>query len=118
MSNLKKGDKVKVMLGKDRGKEGTLEKVSRKDGKAFINGVNTYKRHVKSNAQYNFEGGIIDVVKPVDLSNVSLICPNCKKITRVGFEISKTGKVRICRKCHKGIDVKVKEVKEEKTDAK
>ncbi len=103
---LKKGDKIKVLLGKDRGKEGKVERISLKEGRVWIPGVNVYKRHVKKNTQYNTEGGVIDVIKPVDISDVALICPSCKKITRIGFQVGKNGKVRICRKCKKEIDSK------------
>lgn len=63
---MKKGDKVKILLGKDRGKEGTIERVYPKKNKVLILGVNVYKRHVKKQ-------GIIDIPKPIDISNVALI---------------------------------------------
>ena len=63
---IKKGDKVKVLLGKDRGKEAVVERVFPKKGKVLILGVNVYKRHVKKQ-------GIIDIPKPIDISNVALI---------------------------------------------
>lgn len=103
MQKLRKGDKVRLMLGRDNGKEGTIERLLAKEGKAFITGVNIYKRHIKKNMVGNNEGGVIDVIKPVNISNISLICPSCGKITRVGFEETKTGKVRVCRKCKKQI---------------
>lgn len=98
---IKKGDKVKVLLGKDRGKEGTVEKVMAKKGKVFVERINLYKRHVKK--MQNIEGGIIEIPKPLDISNVALICPNCKKITRVGFKMEGETKIRICKKCGKEI---------------
>ena len=97
-----KGDKVKIMLGKDRGKEGTVEYVVAKEKKVFVGGANLYKRHVRKTQ--GMEGGIIDIPKPMDVSNISLICPNCKKITRVGFRIEGSNKVRICKKCGKQIE--------------
>lgn len=99
---LKKGDKVKIILGKDRGKEGNVAYVLGDKGRVFVERVNLYKRHVKR--MQNVEGGIIDIPKPLDISNVGLICPNCKKVTRIGLKIEKSGKVRICRKCGKEID--------------
>lgn len=98
---LKKGDKVKILLGKDRGKEGTIEYVVGKDDKVFVGGANLYKRHVKK--MQNIEGGIIDLPKPLDISNVGLVCPNCKKVTRVGYQNIKDNKIRICKKCKKEI---------------
>lgn len=104
---IKKGDKVKILLGKDRGKEGKVEYVMGKTGKLFVGGANLYKRHVRkmpaSRGEQNIEGGIIDLPKPMNISNVALICPNCKKITRVGFKMEGSNKVRICRKCGKEI---------------
>ncbi len=101
MQKLKKGDKVKILLGKDRGKEGTIDRVVNKNNQLFIGGINLVKRHVKKQGQV--EGGIIDIIKPVDISNVALICPNCKKPTRVGFIIKENSKRRICKKCKKEI---------------
>ncbi|MBI2011295.1 50S ribosomal protein L24 [Candidatus Daviesbacteria bacterium] len=98
---LKKGDSISILLGKDRGKTGQVEKVLSKEDKVFIAGLNLYKRHVKKQGQ--IEGGIIEILKPMNISNVGLICPNCKKVTRVGFEIDKDGKKRVCRKCGKAI---------------
>lgn len=96
-----KGEKVKILLGKDRGKEGKVIHVSGKDQKIFVEGVNLYKRHVKR--QGDLEGGIINLPKPLDISNVGLICPNCNKVTRVGFKITGTEKSRICKRCGKEI---------------
>ncbi len=98
---IKKGDKVRIMLGKDRGKEGEVEMVLTKKNKLYVAGANLYKRHVRK--MNDIEGGIINLPKPMDVSNVSLICPNCKKITRVGFLIKENKKVRICKKCQKEI---------------
>lgn len=98
---IRKGDKVKILLGKDRGKMGKVEYVLGKDKKIFISGVNLYKRHVRK--MQNIEGGIIDIPKPLDISNVILICPNCNKVTRVGFKKEGNIKFRICKKCGKEI---------------
>lgn len=96
---IKKGDKVQVLLGKDRGKVGTVEYVMAKEKKVFVGGANLYKRHVKK--MKDVQGGIIDIPKPLDVSNVALICPNCKKLTRVGYKTKGDIKSRICRKCKK-----------------
>ncbi len=98
---IKKGDKVKVLLGKDRGKEGTVAYMIVKEKKLLVEGVNIYKRHVKK--QGKIEGGIINLPKPLDISNVALICPNCKKPTRIGFKKVGKEKLRICKKCKKEI---------------
>lgn len=101
MYKIRKNDNVMVMVGKDRGKTGTVEKMYTKGGKALIMGVNTYKRHVKG--REGIEGGIIELPKPVAVSNLQIICKSCNKPTRVGFEITKDGKSRICKKCKKAI---------------
>ena len=102
MQKIIKGDNVQVLLGKDRGKTGNVEKVLPKEDKVIIAGVNVFKRHVKGNR--DMEGGVIDIIKPINISNVALVCPACKKVTRVGFELNKDKKkIRICKKCKKEI---------------
>lgn len=101
---IRKGDKVKILLGKDLGKDGTVEFVRTSDNRVFVGGLNLYKRHVKKMG--DVEGGIIDIPKSLHVSNVGLICPNCKKITRVAYQIEKGVKIRICKKCKKEIDKK------------
>lgn len=103
MSNkIKKGDKVEVLVGKDIGKQAVVEKLLTKKGLVYLPGINTYKRHIKKQGQV--EGGIIDIVKPLNLSKVGLVCPSCKKVTRVGFSFSKDNKkIRVCKKCKKEI---------------
>lgn len=101
MQKIHKGDTVQILLGKDRGKTGKVERVLSKEDRVFIGGVNLVKRHVKKQGQ--IEGGIIDIVKPLNISNVSLICPSCKKPTRVGIKVTGVTKVRFCKKCGKEI---------------
>ena len=96
---LKKGDKVIVIRGKDKGRKGKIDKVIPKTGKVLIPGINISKRHLKSQGQGK-PGGIIDKVMPISLDNVALLCPKCNEKTRVGFQLSKGGKQRICKKCH------------------
>ncbi len=98
---IKKGDKVKILLGKDQGKEGKVAFVLGKESRVFVEGVNLYKRHVRK--QGSIEGGIINIPKSLNVSNVALICPNCKKPTRVGFKFEGNEKLRICKKCGKEI---------------
>ena len=103
---IKKGDKVKILLGKDRGKEGKVEYVLGKDKRVFVGGANLYKRHVRKHG--NIEGGIIDIPKSLDVSNVALICSYCNKVTRVGFKLEGSDKIRICKKCKKEIKTNAK----------
>lgn len=98
---LKKGDLVKVIRGKDTGRMGAIEKVLGKT-KVLIANVNQYKKHLKKRSQHE-KSEIVTITKPLSLYNVCLICPLCKKPTRVGFEVSDTEKSRICKKCKKQI---------------
>ncbi len=95
---LKKGDQVAIVTGKDNGKKGTVEKVFSKEAKVLVEGINQYKRHVKARTT-DQKSEIITITKPLAVANVQLICPKCKKVTRVGFKMLKEEKVRICRKC-------------------
>ena len=96
---LKKGDQIKVTVGKDKGRKGKIEKVLPRANKVLIPGVNVYKRHTKPRGEKQ-PGGMVDVVKPLPVSNVALICPKCKQPTRVGYQVDKKGeKHRLCRKC-------------------
>jgi large subunit ribosomal protein L24 len=102
MQKIIKGDSVKIMLGKDNGKVAKVVNVSMKEHKVVVEGVNTSKRHVRRMG--NVEGGIMDIVKPVDVSNVMLVCPKCNKPTRVGFVIKNSEKHRVCKKCKQEIN--------------
>lgn len=106
---IKTGDNVQILLGKDRGKSGKVLKVWSKEDKVMVENINVYKRHVKKTAQH--EGGILDLPKPVNISNVALICPHCKKITKIGVKIENNKKIRICRKCKEEITNITKEDK-------
>lgn len=95
---LSKGDLVVVIKGKDKGRKGKIEKIFPKTNKVLIPGINVYKKHARQQSEKK-PGGIIEIVKPLPVSNVALLCPKCKKPTRVGYQIDKSGKRRICRKC-------------------
>jgi large subunit ribosomal protein L24 len=108
--NIRKGDQVIVITGKDRGKQGRVVRTWPKNDKVMIEGVNQVKRHeplrqARSGRQ-GMEGGIITKEMPVHISTVALVCntPDCNGRARVGYEISEDGtKRRVCRKC--GTDV-------------
>lgn len=104
MMKLKVGDTVKVTIGKDKGREGKIEKIDPKAMKAIVPGVNMYKKHVKTMGEV--KGGIYDIPRALTFGKIALVCPKCKKITRVGFKFAGTEKTRICRKCGKEIDSK------------
>jgi large subunit ribosomal protein L24 len=95
---LKKGDLVTVVKGKDSGKTEKIAKVFSKEAKVVVENVNQYKRHVKSRMQGQ-KSEIITITKPLSVANVQLVCPKCKKLTRVGYKMLKDEKVRFCKKC-------------------
>ncbi len=104
MLKLKLGDTVKVIAGKDKGREGKIEKVLENGARFVVPGVNIYKKHVKGFG--DVKGGVYDLPRPLSPGKIALVCPKCKKITRVGFKFAGEEKVRICRKCGKEIDTK------------
>ncbi|MDH4308398.1 MAG: 50S ribosomal protein L24 [Acidimicrobiia bacterium] len=95
---LKQGDKVMVVAGKDRGKESRIERVFPAEGKILVEGVNTAKKHMKTNPQQPNSGGIVDRDMPIDASNVMIVCSKCGP-TRIGARFDQKGKHRICVKC-------------------
>jgi large subunit ribosomal protein L24 len=95
---IKKGDRVVVLQGKDRGKQGVVMRSLPSQGKVIVEGVNIAKKHQKP-TRATMQGGIIDKDMPLDVSNVALICPK-DGATRVGYKLTDGGaKARICRKC-------------------
>ena len=95
---VRKGDTVKILSGKEKGKESTIEKVIIKDEKVVVKGIAVVKRHTKATGKGN-KGGIISKEMPIFASRVMLVCPKCKKPTRVGFTIVSEKKYRQCKKC-------------------
>ena len=104
MIKFKIGDTVKITAGKDKGREGKIEKLNPTEEKVMIPGVNLYKKHVKGFG--DVKGGVYDIPRPLGFGKIALICPQCKKITRVGFKFAGDEKVRVCRKCGKEISSK------------
>jgi len=100
---IKKGDNVKVLAGKDNGKTGIVESVSVVAGRVVVKGINMYKKHVKPSRKYP-TGGIIDINKAIQVSNIILVCPNCGKPTRVEYKFENESKIRICKKCNKSVE--------------
>lgn len=89
--NFKVGDKVVVIAGKDKGKEGKIIKTLKNDNKVVVEGINMVTKHVKPSAQ-NENGGIIKVESPIHASNVMILDPKTKKRTRIAHEIDENGK--------------------------
>jgi len=105
-----KGDKVVVIKGKYKGEVSKVIKVFRKNNSVLLQGINIVKKHVKIPTLEDTpkkEPKIIKIEKPIDVSKVMLICPNCTKPTRVGFKLiqdqGKLKKIRICKKCNQEI---------------
>lgn len=100
---VKKNDKVKVIAGKDKGKEGVIEKVFPNKDRVIVKGVNVIKKHQKpSNANPN--GGIIEVEAPIHVSNVMLLDPSNNETTRVGVKVVDGKKVRVSKKTGESLD--------------
>ena len=101
--NFKTGDKVVVISGKDKGKEGTITHVLRSENRVVVEGVNIVKKHVKGNGQQ--AGSINEVEAPIHASNVMIIDPKTKKPTRIGHKIEKDGKkIRVTKKSNSSLD--------------
>ncbi|GAB6093548.1 50S ribosomal protein L24 [Furfurilactobacillus curtus] len=94
---LKTGDQVRVIAGKDKGKEGAVKQTLVKSDRVVVEGINMVKKHQKPNNDYP-QGGIVDVEAPIHVSNVMLIDPSTKEPTRVGFKVEDGKKVRVAKK--------------------
>ena len=101
-AKIKKGDKVVVLTGRDKGRTGEVIQVRPDEGRALVRGVNLVKRHQKQSAQQ--EGGIISKESPIQLSNIAIADPKDGKPTRVGFEVRDGKKVRIAKRSGELID--------------
>lgn len=106
MLKFRVGDNVKITLGKDKGRSGKIEAIDVKHGLAVIPGINIYKRHTKGGTTQGQKGGIYELPRPLPFSKIALVCPKCKKATRVGIRLVGKEKVRFCKKCKKEIDTK------------
>ena len=101
--NFKTGDKVIVISGKDKGKEGKITHVLRKENRVVVEGINVVKKHVKGNGQT--AGSITEVEAPINASNVMIIDPKTKKPTRIGHKVNKDGKkIRVTKKSNSNLD--------------
>ena len=98
MMKICKNDKVKIMSGKDRGRESVVERVFVDDNKILVKDVNMVTKHLKKSAQ-NPEAGRVKIAKPVNIANVMLLCSKCGKPTRIGIKTVEGKNVRSCKKC-------------------
>jgi len=96
--NIRKDDKVIVLSGKDKGKEGKVLSAMPKEGKVIVEGVSVASRHMKPRKQGE-EGGIVKMETPIYASKVMVVCPKCGKPTRVAHKLEGGKSVRVCKKC-------------------
>lgn len=101
--HVKKGDKVQVISGKDKGKQGVILAAFPKQDRVIVEGVNIVKKHAKP-SQVNPQGGIITKEAAIHVSNVMPLCPECGTPTRVGYKMVDGKKVRIAKKSGKALD--------------
>jgi large subunit ribosomal protein L24 len=102
-AKIRKGDKVVVLTGRDKGRSGEVVEVRPDEGRAFVRGINMVKRHQRQTAQQ--EGGIISKEGSIHLSNLAVADPKSGKPTRVGFKVLKDGKrVRVAKRSGVEID--------------
>ena len=98
--DIRQGDNVEVIGGKDKGKRGVVERVLVDQQRVAVRGVNLLKRHTRAGVQGNVQGGIVDFDGPIAYSNVMLVCNRCDKRTRIGKVIDEEGaRAIVCRKC-------------------
>lgn len=100
---IKTNDKVKIIKGKNRGKEGKVIQVFIAANKVVVEGLNLMKKHLRTRKQGE-KGQIIELAAPLNAANVMLVCPKCAKITRIGYKMDGTVKKRVCRHCKEFID--------------
>ena len=103
--DIRKGDTVEVIAGKDKGKRGVVERTLPATQRIVVAGVQLSKRHTRANTQGNLQGGIVDFHAPFSYSNVQLVCPRCDKRTRIRHEFDdKGGKHLLCIKCNQRVE--------------
>src|ERR1700692_4100031 len=100
-ASIRKGDQVRVISGRSKGKSGRVLFVDPKKRTVTVEAANIIKRHTRPNPQKNVKGGILEKEGPIHVSNVMLVCPGCGKHTRAGHTTLPDGtKVRVCRRCN------------------
>lgn len=95
---LKTGDNVRVLRGRDRGKKGKIMAILPREGRVLVEGINMVKRHVRAKKQGQ-KGQRVSVSAPLPVGSVQLVCPQCKKSTRLGMSRVNEQRQRMCKKC-------------------
>ena len=102
---IKKNDEVFILCGKNRGKTGRVLIVRPREQKVVVEGVQMIKRHTRPNPQKNIKGGIVEKEAPIHISNVAIVCKNCKAHTRIAHKVMADGRrARACKKCGNTIE--------------
>ena len=102
---IKKNEEVLVLRGKDRGKTGRVLIVMPSKSRIVVEGVQMIKRHTRPNPQKNIKGGIVEKEAAIHISNVAIVCKNCKKHTRIANKVLADGQtIRACKKCGNAIE--------------
>jgi len=105
MNKIRKGDKVFISTGKDKGKDGIVSEVLA-NGKILVEGINMVKKHVSPNPNLGIQGGIVSQERPLDISNVAILNSKTSKADKVSFKTLKDGKkIRVFRSNQEAIDV-------------
>ena len=112
--NVRKGDTVLIIAGKDKGKTGKITSCNPTSGRVVVEGCNIITKHTKPRGA-NQPGGINKMAGPVDVSNVQVICPSCDKATRIAHKIDGDKKIRVCNKCGASLEPKKVEKKAKKS---
>ncbi|HEV3123443.1 MAG TPA: 50S ribosomal protein L24 [Candidatus Dormibacteraeota bacterium] len=98
--DIRQGDTVVVLAGKDRGKRGVVERTMPAEQRIVVRGVNILKRHTRAGVKGNLQGGVVDFDAPIAYSNVMLVCNRCEQPTRISRAVAEDGeKVIVCKKC-------------------
>lgn len=103
--NVKTGDRVMIIAGKDKGKTGSVKKTNPSESKLIVEGANMVTKAQKANPMAGIQGGLIKLEAPLDSSNVMIVCPSCEKPTRIKHDIVEGKKIRVCKKCGEQLDV-------------
>ncbi|HVB35214.1 MAG TPA: 50S ribosomal protein L24 [Patescibacteria group bacterium] len=102
-TQLRRGDMVRVITGRDKGKTGNILDIQ--DGRVTVERVSMIKRHTRANPSKNVRGGIVEKESSIHLSNVMVVCPGCGKHTRIGRNVLADGtRARICCRCKTNLD--------------
>ena len=102
--DIKRNDTVRVITGRDKGKEGRVLRVMPDKGKVLVEHVMMVKKNVRPNPQRNIKGGIAEQESAINISNVMLMCTSCGRPVRIGHEVRGDRHVRVCKSCNTTLD--------------